>query len=351
MKTKILHSGISMIALSVLVLLQGCGSQSEKSTNVENEAVVVSAAKAEKMIYTPELQFSGIAKANRDASLSTALPGRIESLKVTKGAHVAKGQLVAELSDELLIQAVVTYETLKTDFERLTRLLAKGSVSQVDFDHLKAKFEAAEARKNLMEKNTRLHAPFAGVIAAVYFEEGENYSLLPSGISSNMELENGIVKLINYDPLKITISVNEKTLVQIHKGQEAELRFDAFPDTVFQGKVNYIGEELSTMTHSAEVELLMKNPDLLVKPGMFAHVSLQQKPMEAIFVPINSVQRQSGTAKDFVYVVRDNSARRMEVEKGAMLGDKVSVSGLRGDETVVVSGKSRLTDGAKVQIK
>ncbi len=85
--------------------------------------------------------------------MSTAFPGRIESLKVSRGAHVFKGQLVAELSDEMLIQAVVAYETLKTDYERLTRLLAKGSVSQVDFDHLKAKFEAAEARKKkLMEK-------------------------------------------------------------------------------------------------------------------------------------------------------------------------------------------------------
>lgn len=351
MKTKIVYSGISVIALSALMLLQACGSKSEQTTNQENEAVVISAVKAKKMSYTPELKFSGIAKANREASLSTALPGRIESLKVTKGAHVAKGQLVAELSDEMLIQAVVTYETLKTDFERVTRLLAKGSVSQVDFDHLKAKFEAAEARKNLMEKNTRLHAPFAGVIAAVYVEEGENYSLLPSGISGNMQLESGIVKLISYDPLKITISVNEKALAQIHKGQEAELRFDAFPDMIFQGKVNYIGEELSAMTHSAEVELLMKNPDLLVKPGMFAHVSLQQKPEEAVFVPINSVQRQSGTAKDFVYVVSENSARRMEVIKGAMQGDMVSVSGLRGDETVVVSGKNRLTDGTKVQFK
>ncbi|MBZ0243039.1 MAG: efflux RND transporter periplasmic adaptor subunit, partial [Bacteroidales bacterium] len=209
----------------------------------------------------------------------------------------------------------------------------------------------AEARKNLMEKNTRLHAPFAGIIAAVYVEEGENYSLMPSGLSNNMKLETGIVRLISYDPVKITISVNEKLLAQLHKGQEAHLRFDAFPDTVFLGKVNYIGEELSTMSHSAEVELLMENRELLVKPGMFAHVSLLQKPTEAVFVPINSVQRQSGTAKDFVYVLRDNSARRMEVEKGIMLGDKVSITGLRGDETVVVNGKSRLTDGAKVQIK
>ncbi len=51
------------------------------------------------------------------------------------------------------------------------------------------------------------------------------------------------------------------------------------------------------MSHSAEVELRMENPDLLIKPGMFAHVSLQQKPEEAVFVPINSVQRQAGRQK------------------------------------------------------
>lgn len=351
MKTKILQTGIGVIALSFLILLQACDSQPKQTTNTPNETVVVSAAKAEKLIFSPELEFSGIAKANREASLSTALPGRIESLKVSRGAHVFKGQLVAELSDEMLIQAVVAYETLKTDYERLTRLLAKGSVSQVDFDHLKAKFEAAEARKKLMEKNTRLHAPFAGVIAEVYVEEGENYSLMPSGISGNLQLENGIVKLISYNPLKITISVNEKLLPQVYKGQQAALHFDAFPDTIFNAKVSYVAEELASMSHSAEVELQMENPDLLVKPGMFAHVSLRQKPEEAVFVPINSVQRQAGTAKDFVYVVHDNVVKRMAVEKGAMLGDKVSVTGLRGGETVVVNGKSRLTDGAKVQIK
>ncbi len=190
------------------------------------------------------------------------------------------------------------------------------------------------------------------MIAEVYVEEGENYSLMPSGISGNLQLENGIVKLISYNPLKITISVNEKLLPQVYKGQQAALHFDAFPDTIFfNAKVSYVAEELASMSHSAEVELQMENPDLLVKPGMFAHVSLRQKPEEAVFVPINSVQRQAGTAKDFVYVVHDYAVSWVAVEKGAMLGDKVSVTGLRGGETVVVNGKSRLTDGAKVQIK
>ncbi len=49
--------------------------------------------------------------------------------------------------------------------------------------------------------------------------------------------------------------------------------------------------------------------------------------------------------------MHDSVVKRMAVEKGAMLGDKVSVIGLRGGETVVVNGKSRLAEGVKVQIK
>ena len=350
MKTKRVNLIGTAITLSIVLLLQGCNEQNEKQASQQDEVQVVSAVKAEKIIYTPELKFSGVAKASRHATLSTALPGRVERLHVRKGDHVEQGQLIAELSDEMLIQAIVAYETLKTDYERLSRLVAKGSVSQVDYDHLKAKFEAAEARKALMDKNTRLVAPFKGIIAEVYIEEGENYSLMPSGLSGAFKLENCIVKLINYNPVKVEIAINEKIFPQLFIGQMAALRFDAFPDTVFSAQVDYISEELSATTHSAKVDLLLENPDLLVKPGMFAQVFLQLNPRETVFVPLQSIYRQAGTANDFVFVIQDDVVHRKRITQAEMVGDRVAVNGLLGDELLVTAGKNLLTDGAKVRI-
>ena len=168
MKTK-----IGLLILVVFFANISCKHKSSSDTDAI-ETVAVTVATVDEREYAPVLNFSGTVEANRKANLATTLPGRVEKIYFKEGDYIPQGKIIAELSDEMLIQAMVECETLKKDFERIRRLKEKGSVRVIDYDHIKAKYEASEAKVRLMRKNTTITAPFSGVLTDIMIEEGEN---------------------------------------------------------------------------------------------------------------------------------------------------------------------------------
>lgn len=162
---------LHLLAISALVLYS-CGSKQEE-TVTEAETVKVITVKAEERSYTPTKVFSGTVFANREANLGAALPGKVERIFFEEGQTVKKGDLIVELSDEMLTQAEIEYQALKKDYERVSRLREKGSISEMEYDHVKAKFEASEAKTQMVRKNTQVYAPFSGTLVERMMEEGE----------------------------------------------------------------------------------------------------------------------------------------------------------------------------------
>jgi len=89
-------------------------------------------------------------------------------------------------------------------------------------------------------------------------------------MSADLKIENGIVSLMQLNPLKVKIEVNEKELPLIHKGNEVEVAFDAYPEEKVIGKIHYISPVLSSVTRTSSVEVEIPNTSLKFKPGMFA---------------------------------------------------------------------------------
>jgi len=77
---------------------------------------------AKEMEYIPVLNFTGTAEANREAALGASIPGRVEKIHFSKGSYVPEGAVIAEMSDEMLIQAQIELEAIRNDFERISRL-------------------------------------------------------------------------------------------------------------------------------------------------------------------------------------------------------------------------------------
>ena len=166
---------------------------------------------AKEMEYIPVLNFTGTAEANREAALGASIPGRVEKIHFAKGSYVPEGAVIAEMSDEMLIQAQIELEAIRKDFERISRLKEKESVSVMDYDHMKAKFDASQTKVNMLKKNTSITAPFGGVLTDITVQEGENYTFVPS-VSSDLKMQSGILTIRQLNPLKIIIEVNEKRL-------------------------------------------------------------------------------------------------------------------------------------------
>jgi membrane fusion protein, multidrug efflux system len=336
---------------AILVLMVSC---SDKNTAVvstsSSDKIPVKVAKSESRQYSPYLELSGTAFADQEANLGAALPGRVEKLYFPSGSKVKKGDLLVSLSGELYTQALVEFKTVEKDFERVSRLNEKGSVTQQDYDHTKSMYDASKANLDMMKKNAEIVAPFSGTIVEYLVNEGENYFFnfnFDPGYSST----SGILRLMKLDPLQIEAEVNEKDLWKIKKGQTALLCFDAVQDSVFAGKVSAIRPVLSTLTHTATVKVELKNGSGIIKPGMFAHVKIALNPVNSVCVPMNAIYVQPGTAENYVFITNNTSVRRQKVEKLWTDNTWVGVSGINSGLTVVTSGKEKLRDGSLIEIK
>jgi len=336
--------------LATLVLLAAGCKEEIKEENTGDNKVPVTVAQSEKKRYAPQLEYTGTAFASREANLGTTLPGRVEKVHYPTGAQVYKGDLLVELSAELYAQAMVEVETLRKDFERIERLREKGSVSEQDYDHVKAKYEAAKANARMMKKNTEIRAPFSGTIVDYLVEEGENYLFSPN-LKPGYSMTSGIVQLMNLDHLIVKVDVNEKDLSKVKTGQKAEVVFDAYPNKNTIGEIVRIDHALSTTTRTAKAEIRIKNAEQRFKPGMYASVSLFLPEKESVFVPLKAIYRQPGTANDFVFVVGGEKVRRIAVDRLYTMSDLVAVDGLEAGKTIVLAGKNKLNEGSLIEVK
>ncbi len=344
METKIL-------LIPAAVMLISCSSHKNTNTAMEKpETVAVKVAKAEEKLYAPSLELSGTAFADREANLGSALPGRVEKIYFPEGSHVSKGDLLVSMSGELYTQTLVEFQTIEKDYERVARLNEKGSVTQQEYDHVRAMYDASRSKVEMMKKNAEIVAPFSGIIVEYLVHDGENYFFnlnLDPGYSST----SGILRLMKLDPVHVEAEVNEKDLSLLRKGLTANVTFDAIRDTTFTGKITYIKPALSALTHTATVRVEISNPREMIKPGMYGHVKIKLDPRKMVFVPLNAIYRPAGTSDDYIFITEGNIVKRIPTQKLATENSFVAVSGLNHGTNVVVYGKEKLSDGTLVEIK
>jgi membrane fusion protein, multidrug efflux system len=336
---------------ALLMLMTSC---SEKKAPVilpaESKNIPVKVISAVTREYKPCIDASGTAFADREANLGAALPGRVEKIYFPAGTRVKKGDLLVSLSGELYTQALVEYNTIEKDYERVSRLNEKGSISSQDYDHVKAKYDASKAKVEMMKKNAEIVAPFSGTIVEYLVQEGENY-FFNLNLDPGYSTTSGILRLMKLDPIQVEVEINEKDLSSVKVGQKASVSFDAIQGEVLNGKISSVKPFLSTLTHSATVRIELSNGSGNIRPGMFAHVKIEMAPVESVCVPLNAVYRQQGTSDDYLFVADGNKVRRQKVEKVFTDSDWVGVKGINAGDRIVTSGKEKLNDGSLIEIK
>jgi len=338
-----------LISISIILLfMQGCSS--EKKELAESNEINVTVETAERREYQPTVQYTGTFYPYKEANLGAALPGRVEKIYIEEGNYVKEGTLLAELSGELLTQAQVEYETLKKDFERVSKLADKGSLPDQKFDHVKAQFEASQAKTALLKKNTEIRAPFSGTVVEHMINEGESFGLNP-GLKPGYSHASGIIRLMKLNPLILKIDVNERDISRIKKGHTAIITTDAYGDKSFEGVISKIGTIFSTTTHSTTVEIRVNNNERFLKPGMFAHATISLPTTESIFIPRDVIIHQAGTGERYVYQVVSGIAKRQTVYPLMELNRYVAVEGLEDGSMIIAGGKVKVKNGSKVRIQ
>ena len=106
------------------------------------------------------------------------------------------------------------------------------------------------------------------------------------------------------------------------------------------------------MTHTFSVEVKFANKDLILRPGMFARVTVNWGDNFNVVIPDRSVMKQVGSGEQFVYVLNpDGTVTYTVIELGRRMGNRYEVvSGLEDNSTVVLTGQTRLKNGIAVEV-
>jgi len=132
--------------------------------------------------------------------------------------------------------------------------------------------------------------------------------------------------------------------------QDILLTVDAFPDKEFKGKVNIIYPSLEERTRTLQVEALVPNPGELLKPSLFAHVTLYTADArDTVLIPATSLLYEAEKVK--VFVLEGDRTKEREVKPGNKYGDMMGImEGLKEGELVVTVGQQNLFENAKVNV-
>ena len=299
-----------------------------------------------------ERRFPGKVRAVQRVNMAFQVHGIIKELNVKEGEKVEKGQVLAELDDSdfrnNLAATKAKLGEVRSNYNRISKLYKQKVIAKAKYDEVKAAFDALEANTKILEKqlkDTKLIAPFSGVIAKRYVQNHEN-----------IMAKAPILSLQDNTAIEVVIQIPESLMI---KGVEKELAsslviFDAAPEKKYPAKLSEASTDADPYSQTYSVVLKMQSPqDLNVLPGMTATVEIPEEnkeTQEPITVELSAVFANSNNVNQVWRIRSDNTLELVRVEVGTIVGNKIEIkSGLNRGDRIVIAGVNLLKQGDKVR--
>ena len=275
--------------------------------------------------------------------IAPRVAGRIIRLAVDEGAHVRRGQLLAQLEDENLRHATAQLEAqarlARQTLERARMLLQKGLGSVADRDKALADSQAADAAVARSREELdfmMLSAPAPGLIIRRDGEVGQY-------IAVNQPIFH--MQIAGPAPLRISAEVDEEDIAQVAVGQSVVIHADAFPEQVFDGAVTEITPAGDATTRSFRVRIGIA-ADTPLRVGMTTDANIIIGRHEnVLLVPATAVVDGS------VWVVRNERLEKLAVRTGVRGESGVEIlEGLGEQDAVVSLPAAELRAGQRVTV-
>jgi len=305
------------------------------------------------------LQLPAIVEAEpaRTVKVLPPVAGRLIDLKIQLGERVERGQELAVIDSSDLAQAYADEDkarsAVKMTKQALDRAVAleKYSAGSVK-DRQQAENDHAQAQAELERTQSRLRA--IGVVADLK-EEGRKLSLKApvSGSVIDLQVARGahlndttaaIMTIANLDEIWVTANVPEKDTALVAQGQAVDVVFAAYPGEVFKGRVLFVSDILDPDTRRTKVRIAFQNPNMRLKPNMFASATFVTPKQTVPIVPTTAVVLRNEADQVFVEIAPWTfEARPIEIDfhQG---NQAVIAHGLEAGQRVVVRGAVLLND-------
>jgi len=307
-------------------------------------------ATAAEHIATSQLAVTGMVNPDisRSVPVISIATGRVVEIHARLGDTVKKGQLLLRVQSADMSgafsdyrKAVADEKLARTQLERSKLLYDKGAIALNDLqvaqdteDKANVDVENTTERLRVLGGSIDHPAAIVDIVAPV------------SGVITDQQVTNaaGVAGLGSPNPFTISdlsyvwilCDVYENDLANVHVGETAEIRLNAYPDKVFRGRISNVGPVLDPSLRTAKVRIEVSNPGLM-RVGMFVTATFHgQKKETHAAIPAAAILHLHD--RDWVYIpTNDKKFRRVEIVSGNMLPGNMQevLSGIQPGAQVV----------------
>ncbi len=339
----------------------------------KREEITLETAPTSRIAISNSVTATGTVEPVTEVEVGTQVSGIIDRLYVDYNDVVKAGQLIAEM-DKVTLQAELEsseaelasckteYEYQSKNYARTKTLHEKELVSDQEYDEAlylyeKARNAYAQSQAAIVKVKQNLDyatitSPIDGVVISRAVEEGQT-------VAAGFETPTLFTIANDLTQMRVIADVDEADIGQVADGQRVQFTVDAYPDDTFEGTVEQVRLEATTESSvvTYEVVITAHNPDLKLKPGLTANVTIYTLEKEnALSIPTKALrfvpdagllsELDMSVASDTVPAVAGK--REVWVRSGQHLTPRyVTTGAASGDRTEILDG---LTDGEEVAV-
>lgn len=333
-------------ALALLATVSACRWDSAGDQHFEPSLPVVQIETVAVETLTDRVELLGQLEADEIVRVRSEIPGIIASIGFEEGQPVTRGQELFTLRDAeqraRLHEARARLQQAEEVHRRTLKLKRDDISSIAQLEAARADLEAARAVVEVAEvelERTRITAPFDGIAGARQVSLG-----------ASVDEDRDLVEIQAIARLALVFTLPEQALPLVRVGLPFVLSVAPYPGETFPGEIFFVAPGLNPLNRRILVKGVVPNPDLKLRPGLFARIDTEIGVHEdAIALPEDAIVY--GANGPFVWRVDEhNVADRVDVELGLRQTGRVEIlSGLAPGDRVVVAGTNKLTAGGEVK--
>ena len=267
---------------------------------------------------------TGTVEPMEQVEVGTQVSGIIDKIYVDYNSHVKKGQIIAEL-DRTVLQAELetarlSVESNKNEFQyqeknhkRNKRLYDKKMLSESEYETSQYNYKRAriayeqslaqevKARTNL--GYATIYSPIDGIVISKGVEVGQT-------VAASFSTPTLFTIANDLHSMQVVADVDEADIGQVKEGAEVTFTVDAYPDAVFEGRVNQVRMQANTNNNVVTYEVVIhaENPELKLKPGLTANVNIYSMRRQGVLrLPVKATRFRP---EDRLHKERPDSMRR-----------------------------------------
>jgi len=372
----ILLKKISFVSLMVLAIVS-CNNEQEQKQMPVQKIPVVKVIQHDVPIFS---EYVGQIYGHKDIPIRARVEGFLESIEFQEGSKVEEGKLLYTIDPQSLAAAsnaqksqVTAAQTqlskARADLDRIKPLAATNAVSKSDLDAAQAAYDNAIANLNAAKANlkssnidlsyTQVKSPITGVIGKTMARVGEFVGKDPNPVILNTvsKTDTIIVKFSITESQYIKISrrfIEREKTEGVSKDSLPSVQLKLADASIFnhEGHIDFVDRSIDENTGSILVQASFPNPDDLLRPGLYAKVTVQtDMAKNAIIIPQRCVIELQGQYT--VFVVNDsNKVVSRPITIAYKSGDLAAISeGLKEGERIVIDALQKVQSGMLIDPK